>query len=978
MKHLFLIVLTCLLIQPVAWSQESKIIVKGSVVDAGTQTPIPGVFIVEQGTDNGVVTDFDGNFTIEVPGNASLEASYMGYATQTVAVNNQTELFINLKVSTNSLDEVVIVGYSTQQKGKLTAAVSTIEGEDLEEVSTPNVSGMLQGKAAGVQVVNSSGQPGALPDIHIRGISSLNGSTSPLWVVDGVIVHGTPNIDPNNVKSISVLKDASATALYGSRGANGVVVVTTKTGKVGETVVNVSARTGFSNFNMGNFEVMNSQELYNYYQKFSNPDRIPAGITEDVLNTDFDWVKNGTQTGQLQDYNVSLSGGTEKSRTYLSLGYFDATGTLKGFDYNRMSMRLNLEYDVTDKLTVKPKVGVNYTTRKNRQHDLYSMFTNMPWDNPYAEDGSVVNPQETGVQWFGRDKSNYLYDLQWNHSKTNTLNLFTNMDLVYDITPNLKFISTNSYTLYYSRAKSYTDPRSNGGKAIDGALEESNAQRITRFTNQMLRYTNKFGDNQAHEISALAAYEYNDYVYESMGTRGIGLIAGSEILDVTATPDKAYGTKNDYALQSFLTNVDYSYDDRYMGQISLRYDGASNFGENNKYGVFYSFSGGWNIHNESFFKSNIFDQLKLRASYGAVGNRPSSLYPQYALYDIKNTYTGLPAATPSQLGNPDLGWEKSYQTNLAVDAIVFDRFNVTLEYYNKNTSDLLYFVTLPSVTGYTGYWENIGGVKNTGVELAVGADIFKPESDFQWNLNVNIGSNQNEVTDLYEGQEVTRGYKITQIGEDFNTWYMRKWLGVDPENGNPLWEAVDPNTGERTATSDYNEATKQKVGTSSPDFYGGINSAMTYKGFSLNMSFSFVSGGEILNLSRQLYDADGTYPTYNQQKLADGWNRWEKPGDIATHPKLVYGGNNNSNKPSSRYLEDGSYFRLRNIKLGYSFSDKVTESLKINRLSVYFTADNVFTLTDFSGTDPEVGVGGIYNNLYPIPRRFAIGVNLSL
>lgn len=973
MKQLLLFLFT-FTIPLFAWSQDEPVRIEGSVIDSESKLPIMGASILESGTYNGVTSDFDGNFQIQVAADATLEIIYLGYETKKIKISNETKLLIELDVSNNELDEIIITGYTNQSKRKLTSAVSNVDRKDLQDAATSDVSGMLQGKAAGVDVINSGGQPGQKSNISIRGISSLNGNTSPLWVVDGAIVHEAPDLNPNEVESISILKDASATALYGSRGSNGVIVVTTRSGTSGKTTISVSSKVGMSKFNMGKFKMMNSHELYDYYQLFGNQERVPDNITEDLLDRDFNWLKNGTQNGIIQDHNVSLVGGEEKMRTFFSMGYYKAEGSVKGFNYDKLSTRLNLDYDINERLTIRPKLAANYSTTNNRQHSIYTMNTNMPWDSPYDENGELVNPLVDNIEWFGRDQNNYLYDLQWNYGKGDRLNLSTDLGLEYDITPNLKFLSTNSFTLFYSQGKSYTDPLSNSGTANKGALDKSHAQRLTKFTNQMLKYNNYFG---AHEIDALLAYEYNDYDYESTGARGKGLVAGSEILDITAIPDQVSGTRNQYALQSLLTNLDYAYDGKYMGQVSVRYDGASNFGENNKYGTFFSVSGGWNIHSEDFFQSEIFDQLKLRASYGSVGNRPSSLYPQYSKYALNNSYNGNPAATPSQLGNPDLTWEKSYQTNLAVDTRVFDRVNFSLEYYIKNTSDLLYFVALPAVTGYTGTWQNIGGVKNKGVEATLTADLMKKERDFQWNINFNIGANSNKVSELADGQEIDRGHKISREGEDYNSWYMRKWLGVDTENGKPLWEVVDNETGEVRQTSDYNEATKQIVGSSSPDFYGGLISNMSYKNFHLSMNFTFVNGGKVFNLSRELYDSDGAYPTYNQQKLKGDWNRWEKPGDEATHPELLYGGNNNSNKPSSRYLEDGSYLRLRNIQLGYNFTEKVLNSLQLNSAQVYVSVDNVFTLTKFSGTDPEVGSNGIYDNSYPLPRRMMLGLNLS-
>ncbi|TRZ41860.1 SusC/RagA family TonB-linked outer membrane protein [Robertkochia solimangrovi] len=973
MKIKLCIVFLCLGLS-FTWGQNSGVI-KGTVRDSETGVPIPGASVQEVGTTNGTATDFDGNFSLNVSADGVIRVSYLGYESQEISVGGRSDISVDLVVSASELSEVIVTGYTRQARGEVTASVQTVSSEKLQDVTSPDVSTMLQGKASGVQVVQGSGQPGANPSITIRGITSMNGSVSPLWVVDGVIVHGTPNLAPNEIESISVLKDASATALYGSRGANGVVVVSTKSGVSGKTTVSVSSRIGVSKFNSGNFDVMNSAQLYNYYENFGNPSSIPDYFTPDLLNRDFNWLDNGTQDGVVQDVNLSMTGGTEKSKTYVSIGYFKEKGTLKGYNYDRASFRLNHEYKVFDNLTLKPKVAFNYEKTDDRQHSLYALYTYMPWDSPYDENGDLINPQDYQGTWYGRDNSNYLYDLQWNYGKNREFNLFTNFDIEYEIVPNLKFISTNSITMYYSDYMSYTDPASNSGLANNGQLYKSNAKRITNFTNQMLQYKNQFGD---HSVSALVAYEYNDYKYQSSSATGYGIVTGTTILDNAATPGAVGGSANDYALQSVLFNSDYSYANRYMAQFSIRRDGASNFGENNQYGTFYSGSLGWNIHNENFFNVDAVDQLKLRASYGAVGNRPGSLYPQYDLYSLGNTYDGFPAPTPSQLGNDDLAWEKSYQTNIGIDTRFIDRLNFSAEYYYKDTSDLLYFVTLPSTSGYTGYWENVGGVTNKGFEASLDFDIFKGDaSEFYWNIGGNIGTNKNEVTDVYEGEDIDRGTKLTRVGEDFNSWFMRKWLGVDADTGSPLWEVVDAETGERTSTTDYNAATKQIVGSASPDFYGGFSTLMSYKGFSLSANFAFVSGNRIYNSSRELYDADGAYPTYNQQVLADGWSRWEQPGDIATHPQLLYGGNNLSNKTSSRYLEDGSYIRLRNVRFGYTFGSGLISHTGIKSLELYVTGDNLWTITDYTGMDPEVGADGYSSTLYPVPKRIAFGLNLS-
>ncbi|HCV82433.1 MAG TPA: SusC/RagA family TonB-linked outer membrane protein, partial [Zunongwangia profunda] len=414
--------------------------ITGVVTDSDSGSPIPGVTVQVKGTSIGAVTDFDGNYNIMGDVGEVLVFSYLGFSPKEVTISNDRIINVSLQPSTSELDEILVVGYTEQKKSSITSAVSEVTSDELTDVTTSDVSTMLQGKAAGVQVVQGSGQPGSLPSVRIRGLTSINGGTNPLWVVDGVIVHGTPNLNPNEVESISVLKDASATALYGSRGANGVVVVTTKQARLDQNTLRVSSRLGYSYFNNGNFETMNSRQLYDYYQSFGNPNSIPEGVDEGVLTNDYDWFENGTQTGVIQDHNLSFTGGNDKSKTFLSLGYYNETGTLKGYKYDRVSARLNHDYKVGDKLTLKPKVAVNYNKRNNRQHSLYALYTYMPWDLPTDEEGEIINPQnlQNAQVWYGRDNANYLYNLQFDYSNSREFNLFSNMDLEYQILPDLK------------------------------------------------------------------------------------------------------------------------------------------------------------------------------------------------------------------------------------------------------------------------------------------------------------------------------------------------------------------------------------------------------------------------------------------------------------------------------------------------------------------------------------------------------------
>ncbi|MDN5205026.1 TonB-dependent receptor [Fulvivirgaceae bacterium BMA10] len=951
--------------------------VKGQVTDENGQG-LPGVNVLIKGSSAGVVTDSEGNYTMNVPDRESiLVFSYIGYLTEEVEVGEQSIINVQLLPDVSLLEEIVVVAYGEQKRSAITASVANIKSEELKGVTVPDVSSMIQGKAAGVQVSASSGRPGAVPDILIRGMASLNGSIVPLWVVDGVIQHTTPVVNPNDIESVSILKDASATSLYGSRGANGVIIVTTKRGESGVSKLSFTSKVGFNKFNDGNFRVMNSQQFYDYHTQLGT---TQPWFTSDLLNRDYDWIEGGTQTGVVQDYTASYSTGTEKLNAYMTGGYYNETGTIKGSDFERLSFRMNLDYNASKRLILKPKIAFSFDDRHRAEHPRYELYLNLPWDLPFDANGSPVNAQ-TSQDWIGRDSRNYFYDLQWNFGTSNVFNMSTNADFEFEITDDLSFISTNNFTLLHSKSFDYTDPQSTGGESTGGSIREFKARRLTRLFTEMLRYSKTFGE---HSVTALAGYEFNDYEYEDISAVGEGLIPGGSILNITSTPSNVGGFKNEYALQSMFLSADYAFGNRYYGKASIRRDGASNFGPEDRYGMFFALGAGWNIHNENFFDSNIIDELKLRVSYGSVGNRPSSLYPYQGTYSVSQQYDAVPAAVLRQFGNPDLTWEKSFETNIAVDARLFDRVTATFEYYHKNTSDLLYFVDLPSTTGFQGFWENVGGLKNSGFEVALSGEVFKTP-DFSWDLGFNIGVNTNEITELFDGQtEIPRGSKIFKVGEDLNTWYLRKWVGVDSDNGNPLWERVDETTGEITQTSDYNQATLQPVGSATADYIGGINSNIRYKGLSLSANVSFSNGGLVYNGSRELFDSDGFYITFNQQIFADGWKRWENPGDIATHPRAISGGNNNSNKPSSRYLEDGSFMRLRNVTLAYDLNKTLLDQIGLSAARIYFSGDNLLTITDYSGLDPEARIvdgggeiAGRSSLQYPVPKRFVFGLNFS-
>lgn len=976
-KGVFL-ALVCLLCA--GFTQAQRIAVSGTVTD-NSNVPIPGANIVEKGTNNGVFTDFDGNYTIEVADGATLVVSYIGYSTREVPVAGNATINVILIESTSRLDEVVVVAYGAQKKETITSSVVSVKSEELKDISTPDVSSMLQGKASGVLVSAQSGSPGSRPNILIRGVSSLNGSITPLWVIDGVIQPGVPIVNPEDVESITVLKDASATALYGSRGSNGVIVVTTRRGVAGQKPqIKISHKTGVVRFNSGNFEVMNSAQLVDYQSSFNSPI-----LGEDFANRDTDWVDLATRDGLLTDSNVTFTAADERLNLFLNIGIYTEESTVQRRDLNRYTFRTNLDYKINDKLTIKPKISLNFDEYgDNRDISLYTSLTNLPWDLPFTSDGAIVNPLDDPGAWIGRDDVNPYYDQQFNFSSYNEFNLSGNFDFEYKLFPNLTFYSTNNFTLLESRTENYFDPRSNAAIAVNGRVNSSRGHRLTRLSTQLLRYSNTF--NEKHNVNLTAAYEFNDETFKSIRAAGTGIIPGATVLEVTANPEAIQGNRSEYAFQSFFLAGEYDFNEKYFVKGSVRRDGSSRFGPDNQYGTFFSAGAGWNVHKEKFFNIPAINQLKLRASYGSVGNVPLSRYAYQDTYRIFGIqYFGNPGATLNQFGNPDLQWERSFEANFALDATLFNRLNITAEYYNKDTSDLLYLIPLPSAAGYTAFNENVGRITNKGLELAVSGDVLQSQ-DFNFNLGFNVAFNDNVIEELFQDEDqVIGGLKILSVGSDYNTWYLRRWAGVNPADGAPLWEVIDPDTGAVDVTSDYNAATIQQVGTSTPDFIGGFNSSVTYKNFSFRTNFSFSYGGEIYHRGREFFDSDGFYDTYNQMVLPDTWNRWEQPGDLATHPRPLTGGNSNSNQPSSRYLEDGSYLRLNNATFSYALPQSLADRLGIANANIYLSGDNLYTWTRFTGFDPTVGNiatssdgnRGIITSTIPVPRRFIVGLNVT-
>ena len=973
--------------------------IKGTIVDSKTGEPVIGASVKVKGTKLAAVTDLNGEFELNTHANATLQISYVGFKETEVKASNGMK--ISLEEDTESLEEVVVVGYGTQKKESLTGAMANIKGEKLKDITSATVENMLNGKVSGVYVAPGSGRPGSTGAIIIRGQTSINGATAPLWVVDGVIVgNSAGDLNPDDIETMTVLKDAASTAIYGSEGANGVVVVTTKQAKHEKMSISLSAKAGLSTLNRGNLEMMDGAEFYDYYKSFQNVESVNfPRWNEDLRNSNFDWFKLAKKTGSTQDYNLTLNGGSQNIQSMFTLGYFKEEGAVKGYDMNRYSTRIKVVYKPYEWLTIKPNISGSRTNDKDKQYSVGAMYSMMPWDSPYDENGNLVPNYYAG--WVNSKATNYLNDLAaGNYSTSTTYDLSGGLDFDIKIAPWLTFSSVNNYSYYNSQTHGYYDPKSSSGEGVNGRTTEYNYVSTRRYTNQLLRFKKSWGK---HNVNALLAYEFNDYEMKYTDVYATGFISGFEDFMTAAKPEMATGYRTAWAKQSYFTQWRYDYDSRYYGELSLRRDGRSNFGSNNRYGNFFSVSGAWNINNESWFKADWVDQLKLRAAFGSVGNVPTSLYPSYSLYSVGATYNENPGALISQIGNKDLTWEKTYTTGVGVDASFWqNRLHATLDYYIKNTSNILYQVPVTGLVGVTSIWKNIGKMRNTGIEFTVGGDIIRTK-DLTWNVTANISHNSNELRDLYKQRDANGNYvvkpvlisdgtsiagtaqRILEIGEPVDTYYMKEWAGVNPEDGKPQWYMDDAN-GNKVVTDSYSKASYYKCGKASPDVYGSFSTSLFYKNFDLQANFGYSLGGQIYSYYRQEFDSDGAYAgDRNQMKLQKGWSRWEKPGDIATHPRAMYNNQDKGNLASSRYLESSDYLKLRSLTLGYNF-DLKKYGIQTLRLSV--SGENLFTITDYSGVDPELpagtndkGVLSVTNtggtSVYPAVRKFMLGVNLT-
>lgn len=964
-----------LLLSAAAFAQSGT--VSGTVTDAGSGMTLPGVNVMVKGSGLAVSTDIDGNYQIAAASGDTVVFSFIGYASQEVTVTGTT-INVQLKEDTTQLDEVVVVGYGTQRKKDITGAVATISGEKFENRPTNQLSGLIQGQTAGVQVSSVGGKPGGGFNIRIRGTSSIGAGSNPIYVIDGVVTTDTRSLNPADIETISILKDASSAAIYGAQGANGVVLITTKQGKSEKPVINYETYVGFQSV-WKKLDVLNAAQYRDL-------------MTEMGYNTDWtqytadtNWQDEVFGTGFSNSHQLSVSGKSNNTSYYVSGNYLKQEGAVRSTEMDRKSFKVSLTQQATNWLKIG--TNVNYVD----YHDVDVT------DNTSTNSGGVIlgvlnTPQNIGIfRENGTYTSNPFQDWENPISSTDAAQRgYRNQRVFGNVFAEIEFIKGLTYRsnlgIDYSNATSdyFLDPYSTSyGRAMKG---------IGRYQTWLTNY--HIWDNtlnyklaiDKHDIEALAGTVYQERLWENsnLETRnfaGGGVTtpnAGAQI--VTATADKAKKIN-----ESFIARLSYAFDDKYLVQGNFRADGSSAFGPNQKWGYFPSFSAGWRISNESFLKSvEAISELKFRAGWGLVGNDDIGNYPWAGTVTGGSNYpiggSAQPGNYPSAIQNEDLKWEATEQVNFGLDLALFNnRVRVTADYYRKTSQDLLLPIQLPRTSGFSSAIVNAGSVKNTGFELNVNTVNF--DGDFRWTTDFNISTNKNEVVDvlggtLMYGGVAGRGDLIrVQAGQPLGQFYGYEWGGVDPATGNAYY--IDAN-GQPTFTP--GDADKKVIGDANPDFIYGFTNNFSYKNVYLNIFFQGVQGNDMFNATR--IDTESMIDAKNQTTAV--LDRWQQPGDITDIPRSSQGDISNS-RLSSRYVEDGSYLRLKAVTLGYSFPKNLTDRLKLASLSIYGTGENLLTLTNYSGFDPEVNFGGVSNTTigidygtYPQTRNIIFGIKASL
>jgi TonB-linked SusC/RagA family outer membrane protein len=994
----------------------------GTVTDSKTGDPLIGAVVREDGTQNATVTDLDGNYKLTLKA-SRVALSYIGYTPKTMDITDNGRYDVNLAPIDQTLGEVVVVGYGSMKKSDLTGSLSSVSGKDLKNMAETNVSEMLAGKASGVFVAASSGQPGSDAIVRVRGLGTVN-DNNPLYVVDGQFMDNISSINPADIERMEILKDASSCAIYGSRGSNGVILITTKNGESGKTNIAFNAFVGVKN-SCKALDMMNSDQYYKFITTaYADDASFQNSMLQKFTNQykkgyNTDWWKEVTRTALTQNYNFSVSRGTDNSRTYLSAGYVDDQGTLITTYYRRMNANLKQEYNLNRYVTV----GTNITVSSARKRDAGQLpsFNFIQKADPFTP---VINPlvdassedydynKYAPTEWSFDPNPVSLLRLPNRHN--DILNVFGNAYVEVKLLKGLTYRGQYSFERYrddftnfipfYSATFSEDNLANKESKYNTQTKLTENSDNISNYIiENRLNYNAEFGKNALDAMFAITYEKNNEKTVNSYKRGALGDDESYQVLDAQTTGDQTSGTKIITSMMSYLGRVNYVYDEKYLLTASFRADGSSRFAKGNRWGFFPSMALGWRINNENFFKNwnidNVVSNAKLRVGWGENGNQRINRKAALTLIGTNNekqwnfgsTYSQ--GYVPTYTGNPDVKWEKDRQANIGLDLGFFgNSLNVTLDYYVKKTTDMLLQVPIPEFGSYANDpFFNAGDLKNTGFDMSVNYQ-GRINRDLTINAGANISTYKTKVTRLtsdyltgnvsrtYVGGPIGRFWGYKQIGIFQNQAEIDNYVDKD---GNKIQPNAKPGDfkfeklGKGGALNDDEDRTF--IGDPNPDLIFGFNVGVKYRDFDLSMYFQGTAGNDIYNTSRGALAIAGL-----QNALADAYTKaWTKEGDNATYPRMTNQDTNNNYRVSSFYVEDGSYLRLQNIQLGYNIPQSLCKKWNVfSSCRIYASAQNLFTITGYSGLDPEIGVDnalntGVDETRYPTCRTFTLGINLQ-
>lgn len=972
-------------------------LISGKVTDT-RKIPIPGVNILVKGTKTSTQTDFDGNFKIAANKGDILIASYVSFATVQAPASNL--MTIELTETQNELDAVVVVGYGTQSKKNLTDNIARVTAKDIQQVPVSNLQNALVGKLAGVQITQTNGKVEGGISVRVRGAASISAGTQPLYVLDGIPLitddesgNGAPTnplltLSTNEIESIDVLKDASSAAIYGARGANGVVIITTKRGKDGKGTFSINMSQGISEATHKKKWLNAKQYVELLLEAGRNVNDLAS--VEDELEflsqgtdwrngeIDTDWQKEALKTGYTTDADFSVSGGDDKTKYFISGSYNKTIGIIDSNSLERLTARTNLSHKVSDRFTAGMNIGfsrsfINRVQDDNSFSSPLQSVAQAPISQARLADGSA-NPNT--------EYSNYLLAKDNTFWKTIMRRVIGKVYGELKLFSFLKFNSDFSYDLL-SQTEDYWQGKNAPFMATDGAVFATSVNTENYVFSNYFTFDKTFAGK--HTINAVAGMEFNKYNRRYQDVNSIYFPNDSfQTVDGGAEVNEGHGSQTDYAFVSQFGRLNYSYDNKYLFKASIRRDGSSRFGKNERFGVFPAFSAGWVISQENFLKENpVLTYLKLKGSWGKLGNAEIGNFASRQLYK-PNPYNLKSGLTFDQPGNDNLTWEKSTQTDVGFEIGFLNRISIEADYYQKDTDGLLFDVPLPKSAGAgtTGtISKNIGKIRSNGFEFTLNTKNFENEN-FKWNTSFNITTNKSRVKSLPNANtDIIKDYNINRVGEYISSFYLVEYAGVDPENGDALFVKNTINADgsiDKSTTNDYSEAKRVITGNPFPTLMSGLTNTITYKGIDFSFTFQGEWGASIYN-SAGIYQS--TAADYFDNQTLDQLNRWQKPGDITKVPQARFGGANGTQE-STRYLDKSDFVRLRNITLGYSLPKKAVNDMGMSNLRFYITAVNLFTFTNYKGNDPEArrdDNDAIGQDFYSAPpaKTIAMGVNIN-